>query len=120
MPATPAVVGEGKPVTRNCRVAAGLTVIPDWVPEAVPSEALIDCVPAVFSVAAEAAGAVGQGRAGGKRRLAVRAAEVHRGVVVGGEIAVGVEGGDSERARRRPRPPSCGSRRRRACWPPPG
>ena len=56
VPATPAVVDEGKPVTLNVLTgaAAGLTVMPAWVPVMLPvvvSVAVSDCVPVVFSVA---------------------------------------------------------------------
>ncbi len=50
---TPAVVGVVKPETLRVVAAAGLTVMAPWVPVIVPvtvSVAVIDWVPAVFSV----------------------------------------------------------------------
>ena len=54
LPAVPAVVGDGKPATVSVLAAAGLTVIPDWLP-VMPllavSAAVSDWLAAVFSVA---------------------------------------------------------------------
>ena len=52
--ATPAVVGEEKPITPRALSAAGLTRMPDWVPASVlvtVSLTVNDWLPAVFSVA---------------------------------------------------------------------
>jgi hypothetical protein len=52
--ASPAMVGSRKPATTRVEVAAGVTVIAVWLPVIVPmlvSVAVIDCSPAVLSVA---------------------------------------------------------------------
>ena len=47
----PAVTGEGYPATASFAVAAALTVIPVCEPDVTPlADAVMDCVPAVFSV----------------------------------------------------------------------
>ncbi len=54
LPAVPAVVGDGKPATISVLAAAGLTVMPDWLPVMPPlavSVAVSDWVAAVFNVA---------------------------------------------------------------------
>ena len=52
--AVPAVTAEGKPETMSVLAAAGLTVMPAWLPvmlDVTVSVAISDCVPAVFKVA---------------------------------------------------------------------
>jgi hypothetical protein len=68
------------------KVAAGVTVIAVWLPVIVPmlvSVAVIDCSPAVLSVALKVwtpASGAGEGVVGGQDRLGVGAREVDRPV----------------------------------------
>ena len=84
-------------------MAAAETAIPVWLPVTVgvaASLTVIDCVPAVLSVAVKVcdAGVAGRERvAGGQAGLHVAAAERHRAGVAGAEVAEGVLHRDRER-----------------------
>ena len=99
----------GAATPRASLAAAGLTVMPVCVPVIEPvavSVAVIDWVPAVFSVTLKVCTpcvAGDEGVVGGQDRLAVAAGEVDGAGVAGGGVAEGVLGGDGDVERRCPR-----------------